>query len=140
MLLVIALEALLGLSTYSEPEKCDSCGQTKYKITATISDNVSRILMDADDTIKKRIKKLYGARSKFVHNGNEIEKQAQQEMQEYVRKVLLMYWCVSMYKSIYDHKKIIEEVRSSGYKDNIMYRNFLTGLDNNSFNEKRTKY
>lgn len=139
MLLVIALEALLGLSTYSEPEQCDSCGQTKYKITATISDNVSLILMDTDDVIKKRIKKLYGARSKFVHNGKEIERQLQQEMQEYVRKVLLMYWCISMNKSTYDHKTIIGEVQSSEYKDNIMYRNFMTGLDNNSFDEKRTK-
>lgn len=139
MLLVIALEALLGLSTYGEPEQCDSCGQTKYKITATISDNVSLILMDADDVVKRRIKKLYGARSKFVHNGKEIEKQAQQEMQEYVRKVLLMYWCVSMYKTTCDHKTIIAEVQSAGYKNNIMYKSFLTGLDNTSFEEKRTK-
>lgn len=116
MLLVIALEALLGLSTYGEPEQCDACGQTKYKITATISDNVSLVLMDTDDTIKRRIKKLYGARSKFVHNGREIDKAIQQEMQEYVRKVLLMYWCVSMYKSTQEHKKIIEEVQSPVYQ------------------------
>lgn len=139
ILLVIALEALLGLSTYGETEQCDTCGQTKYKITATISDNVSLILMDVDDVIKRRIKKLYSARSKFVHNGREIEKQTQQEMQEYVRKVLLMYWCVSMYKSTQEHKKIIEEVQSSTYKDNLMYQNFLTGLDNTSFDEKRKK-
>lgn len=139
MLLVIALESLLGLSTYGKPEQCDACGQTKYKITATISDNVSLILMDTNDVIKRRIKKLYSARSKFVHNGREIEKQAQQEMQEYVRKVLLMYWCVSMYKSTQEHKKIIEEVLSPAYKDNLMYQNFLTGLDNTPFDEKRTK-
>lgn len=139
MLLVIALEALLGLSTYGEPEQCDSCGQTKYKITATISDNVSLILMDTDDAIKRRIKKLYGARSKFVHNGREIDKTVQQEMQEYVRKVLLIYWCISMYKSTQEHKKIIEEVQSPAYKDNLMYQNFLTGLDNTSFDEKRKK-
>lgn len=139
LLLVTALEALLGLSTYGEPEQCEACGQTKYKITATISDNVSLILMDTDDVIKRRIKKLYQERSKFVHNGREIEKQIQQEMQEYVRKVLLTYWCISMYKSTHEHKKIIEEVQSPAYKDNLMCQNFLAGLDNTSFEEKRTK-
>lgn len=139
ILLVVALESLLGLSTYGKTEQCDSCGQTKYKITATISENVSLILMDNDEVIKNRMKKLYGARSKFVHDGREIEKQFQQEMQEYVRKVLLMYWCVSMYINSFDHKTIMEEVLAKDYKDNIMYRNFLTVLDNQSFEEKRAK-
>lgn len=139
ILLVIALESLLGLSTYGAPEQCEACGQTMYKITATISDNVSLILMDTDDVIKRRIKKLYGVRSKFVHNGKEIDKAAQQEMQEYVRKVLLMYWCVSLYKSTKDHKKIMAEVQAPGYKENLMYQNFLAGLDNTSFDEKRSK-
>lgn len=138
-LLVIALESLLSLSTYSKPERCESCGQQKYEITATISQNVSLILMDQDDSIKKRIKKLYGVRSKFVHSGKDVSKQDEQEMQEYVRKVLLMYWYVSMYKSTYEHKLIVDEIHSTEYGDNLMYKTFLTALDNTSFKEKRAK-
>ena len=41
MLLVIALESHLGLDTYAEPEKCECCGQKKYAITKTISENVA---------------------------------------------------------------------------------------------------
>lgn len=138
-LLVISLEALLGLGTYSKPEKCKCCGQSKYAITSTISQNVSIILMDQDGTIESRIKKLYDVRSKFVHNGTEVRKQDEQEMREYVRKVLLMYWYVSVYQTTYNHKKIIKEIHSAEYKENIMYQYFLTGLDNMSFDEKRTK-
>lgn len=138
-LLVISLESLLGLSTYSKPEKCECCKQLKYAITSTISQNVSTILMDQDDSIKRKMKTLYGARSNFVHKGIEIKKQEEQEMQEYVRKVLLMYWCVSMHQTTYNHKDIIEEILSAEYKENLMYQSFLTGLDNTSFDEKRTK-
>lgn len=139
MLLVIAMEALLSLSTYGKTEQCESCGQTKYKISATVSENVSFALLDIDGTIKKRFKQLYNLRSKFAHNGKEVSKQEEQELQEYARKVLLMYWCVSMYRNTYDHKIIIEEIQSAGYRENIMYQNFLTGLDNTSFEEKRAK-
>lgn len=138
-LLIISLESLLSLGTYSKPEKCKCCGQLKYAITSTISQNVSIILMDQDDTIKRRIKKLYDARSKFVHNGTEVKKQDKQELQEYVRKVLLMYWCASMYKTTYDHEDIIKEIQSADYKENLIYQSFLTGLDNMSFEEKHTK-
>ena len=139
MLLMIALEALLALNTYSKPETCESCGQVKYAITATISQNVGLFLMDQDDSIKKRIKKLYSVRSKYVHEGKQIPRQDQQEMQEYVRKVLLMYWCISMKKSTSEHKEIIAEVQSSEYKDDIMYKNFLTALGNVSFEEMRDR-
>lgn len=138
-LLVIALESLLGLGTYEKVEKCKSCNQNKYLITATISQNVGLILMDKDGTIKDRIKKLYGVRSRFVHDGKEVLKQEEQEIQEYVRKVLLMYWFVSMNKSTYEHKEIIAEIQSTQYQENILYKHFLTGLDNTSFKEKRDK-
>lgn len=138
-LLVTALESLLGLATYGKPERCNSCGQQKFLITATISQNVSQILMAQDNTIKDRLKELYTVRSNFVHRGEEIKKQYEQEIQEYVRKVLLMYWCVSIYKTTYDHKTIIAEVQSEEYKGNLIYQHFLTGLDNTSFEEKRAK-
>lgn len=138
-LLVIALEALLGLGTYEKIEKCEKCNQDKHKITNTISQNVSLILMDQDNTIKNRMKKLYGVRSNYVHRGKEIAKQDEQEIQEYVRKVLLMYWFISMYKSIYEHKSIIAEIQSSKYKEEPIYKHFITGLDNTSFKDKRIK-
>ena len=50
-----------------------------------------------------------------------------------------MYWFVSMDINTYDHKTIINEFKSAEYKENVMYKNFLTGLDNTSFNEKCTK-
>lgn len=139
VLLVTALEALLGLKTYSEPKKNRKRGQSKYESAFTICQNVSFILMDNDDTIRKRIRKLYDIRSKFVHEGKEIEKQYKQDMQEYVRKVLLMYWFVSLEQKTYYHKKIITKIQSAGYKREIMYQNFLTGLDNISFEEKSEK-
>ena len=138
-LLVIAMESLLGLATYVKPETCESCGQKKYLITATISENVSLLLMDKDEVIKKRIRQLYSVRSKFVHSGIEVMKNDEQELQEYVRKVLLMYWFVSMYIKSFDHQSIIAEIQSIKYKDNLMYKNYLTGLDNTTFEEKRTK-
>lgn len=138
-LLVIALESLLSLSTYSKPEICNSCGKAKYAITSTIAQNVSLILMDHDNAIKKRIRDLYGVRSKFVHTGKEIAKEDEQEMQEFVRKVLLMYWCVSICKVTYEHKVIMKEIQSAEYKENILYQNFLTFLENTSFDEKHIK-
>ena len=138
-LLVIALESLLGLSTYEKVERCEMCNQDKHKVTTTISQNVSLILMDKDDTIKDRMKKLYNVRSRFVHDGKEVLKQEEQEIQEYVRKVLLMYWFVSMNKSTYEHTKIITEMQSIQYRDNMLYKCFLTGLDNTSFKEKHDK-
>ena len=138
VLLVTALEALLSKSTYSEIENCASCNQPMYKIRASMGDNVSQILMDQDDSIKSRIKKLYDKRSKFLHAGKrEISKQDTVEMQEYVRKVLLMYWCVSLKKSTFDHKLIMEEILSDQYKNDVMYRSFLTCLGNSSFENKK---
>lgn len=140
VLLVTALESLLSLSTYAKTEQCSECGQTKYKIRATVSENVSILLMDEDEKIKREIKKLYDKRSQFLHSGvRGISKNDERVTQEYVRKVLLMYWCVSMGKNSNEHDVIMAEILSQKFKDNFMYKNFLTGLDNTSFNEKRIK-
>lgn len=140
ILLVTTLEALVSLSTYEKPEKCECCDQPKYKIRSSVSENVGAFLMDESGDIQRKIKKLYDKRSRFLHSGiQDITKQDEQEMQEFVRKVLLMYWCVSMNKKTYNHKEIMAEIKSTEYKTNIIYRNFLVGLDNISFNEKRTK-
>lgn len=125
VLLVTALESLLSLSTYAKTEQCSSCGQTKYKIRATVSENVSILLMDQNVSIKREIKKLYDKRSQFLHCGiRSITKDDEQIMQEYVRKVLLMYWCVSMGKSTNEHKVIMSEIQSPEYKDNFCIKIF----------------
>ena len=80
---------------------------------------------------------IYGVRSKFVHSGQAVPQCDAQEMQESARQVLLMYWCISMYKSTYVHKEIIAEIFSPDYKQNLMYQSFLSSLANSSFTEKR---
>ena len=50
-----------------------------------------------------------------------------------------MYWGVSMGKSSTKHNEIMAEIQSEEYKTNLMYKSFLTGLDNTSFDEKRIK-
>lgn len=139
VLLTTALESLLSLSTYSKPVKCESCNQDIYKIGATVSKNTSLVLLD--DTLEAKLKKLYGKRSKFIHEGNrKIEKQDEQEMQEYVRKVLLMYWFASMGKKTFKHKEIIAYIQSKEYQENSMVKSFLIGLENLSFQEKKVRF
>ena len=57
--------------------------------------------------------------------------------EEYVRKVLLMYWYASMYKSTFDHKELMGYLRSEEYRDNVITQAFLTALSNSSFEDKR---
>lgn len=136
-LLITSLESLLSAATYSIPKHCEKCGQPMYKIRSSVSDNTSAILMDTDGTIGKEIKRLYDKRSSFIHNGNRcISKEDELTMQEYVRKILLMYWYVSLVKQTMDHKQIIREIQSPNYKHNIMYSTFLIGLKNLSYTEK----
>lgn len=140
VLLITALEALVSLSTYAKVEQCKTCDQKLYTIRKSVSENVGAILLDQDGAICRRMKKLYDKRSKFLHEGiQDISVQEEQEMQEYVRKVLLMYWCVSMCKGTYVHKDIMNEIKSEGYKKCILYQNFLTMFDNSTFEEKKTK-
>ena len=140
VLLITALEALVSLSTYAKVEQCETCNQKLYTIRRSVSENVGAILMDQDGAICRRMKKLYDKRSKFLHDGiQDISAQEEQEIQEYVRKVLLMYWCVSMRKDTYVHKDIMSEVNGNAYKEDVLYQNFLTGLDNTTFEEKRSK-
>lgn len=140
VLLITALEALVSLSTYAKVEQCKTCNQKVYTIRRSVSENVGAILMDQTGSICSRMKKLYDKRSKFLHDGiQDISAKEEQEMQEYVRKVLLMYWCVSMRKDTYEHKEIMSEFSGNTYKKDILYQNFLTGLDNTAFEEKRNK-
>lgn len=67
-------------------------------------------MLDNDESIKKKIKEFYKKRSGFVHAGEKIERNDEQELREYVRKVLLMYWNASIYKSTYNHRTAGESI------------------------------
>ena len=139
-LLISALEAIFSKSTYESVEVCTTCSQKMYKIRQSVSENVSKILLDSDGEICKKIKKLYDKRSAFLHEGNRnISIDDYYALQEYVRNVLLMYWYVSLNISSYEHKVIMAEIHSDNMRQKFMYNNFLIGLDNSSFKEKQAK-
>lgn len=136
ILLITSLEALLSLSTYATVEKCKSCSQDIYKISATISSNVNHILMGENEAITKIMKKKYSKRSKYLHGEElEISIAEEQELQEYVREVLLMYWNISLSKNTYDHKTIVAEFQTEEYKNNVIYKTFLEALQKQPFEE-----
>ena len=56
-----------------------------------------------------------------------------QDLQEYVRKGLLMYWYVAISNNIYDHKEIISIIKSEKYNQDYIYTCFLSMLENKSF-------
>lgn len=139
-LLITALESIFSKSTYDEVATCSECSQPMYRIRQSVSQNVSRILLDSDETICKKVKKLYDKRSAFLHNGKrDVSSDDYYALQEFTRNVLLMYWYVSMNINSYDHKEIITEINSDNMNTKFMYNNFLIGLDNSSFKEKQEK-
>ena len=139
-LLTTSLEALLSLSTYSSIEHCHECRQPMYKIRANVSENVGLILRDETNTMTSRMKKLYDKRSDFLHNGNRcVEDSDLRELQEYTRKVLLMYWFIYMTIAKNDHKEIVNVFRSDDYLKNVLYGTFLTSLSNESFEERKSQ-
>lgn len=74
----------------------------------------------------------------FEEKFKKIERNDEQELREYVRKVLLMYWNASIYKSTYNHKEIVAFFQSEEYKTDIMIRMFFsTMLSDLSFVDKR---
>ena len=139
-LLISALEAIFSKSTYDKVDVCSECSQKMYKIRQSVSQNVSKILLDEDNSICKKVKNFYDKRSAFLHEGKRnINTEDYYALQEYVRNVLLMYWYISMNIDSYVHKDIIKEIQSDNVQQKFMYKNFLTGLDNTSFKEKQVK-
>jgi len=138
ILLITALETLFNRATYSKVEKCKSCSQLIYEIASSVSNNVSLILMDESETIKKVIKEKYKKRSKYLHGEKvEITSKEDQELQEYVRKVLLMYWYIFINIKTNEHKSIIAEFQKQDYKTKLTYISFLKVLELKTFDEKK---
>lgn len=139
-LLITALESLFSKSTYEEVEVCSACNQPMYKIRKSVSENISKILLDSDGEICKKAKKLYDKRSAFLHTGKRnITNDDYYTLQEYVRNALLMYWYVSMNVKSYEHRIIMKGIQSDNMQQKFMYKNFLISLDNSSFKEKQGK-
>ena len=63
----------------------------------------------------------------------------EQELQEYVRKVLLMYWFISSTKKTFIHEEIVNEFQSEIYDTKFEYCSFLTALNNVSFEQKQSE-
>ena len=139
-LLFSSLESIFARKTYEPIKKCDKCGQDVYKISSSVAENTSKILLDSNGVICKETKKLYGKRSEFLHEGQRnITQEDLSKLQEYVRKVLLMYWYISVSIESSVHKQIIEQIQSDAIKDNAIYKSFLIALDAIPFEEKRQK-
>ncbi len=140
ILLITALESIFSKATYEDVEVCSTCNQPMYRIRQSVSQNVSKILLDSDEAICKKVKKLYDKRSAFLHKGNgNISTEDYYMLQEFARNVLLMYWYISMNINSFDHKAIMTEIHSDNMHQKFMYNNFLIGLDNSSFKEKQAK-
>ena len=139
-LLITASESIFSKATYEYFEACSTCSQPMYRIRQSVSQNVSKILLDSDEVICKMVKKLYDKRSAFLHKGKrDISTEDYYTLQEFVRNVLLMYWYVSMNINSFEHKAIMAEIHSDNMHQKFMYNNFLIGLDNSSFKEKQAK-
>ena len=109
-----------------------------YKMRVNVSENVGLILRDETSTVTSRMKKLYDKRSNFLHNGNRcIEDSDLRDLQGYTRKVLLMYWFISMTTAKSDHREIVNAFRSDEYMKNVLYNTFLASLSNESFDERK---
>lgn len=140
ILLITSLETLLNLSTYAKVKKCEKCSQNIYKISETVATNVNLLLMDKTEKIKEKIKQNYNKRSKYLHGSKvEITNKDEQELQEYVRKVLLMYWFISTTKKTFIHKEIVNEFQLETYNTKFEYCTFLTTLNNISFEQKKSE-
>lgn len=140
VLLITALETLLNLSTYAKVKKCEKCSQKIYQISETVATNVNLLLMDKTGKIKEIIKKNYNKRSKYLHGTKvEITTEDEQKLQEYVRKVLLMYWFISTAKKTFVHKEIVNEFQLETYNTKFEYSTFLTTLNNTSFEQKQSE-
>ena len=84
---------------------------TAENITNEVSKYASKILFLSKrkaNSSKWRIIDYYDIRSRYIHgnDGFEITKEIEHNLREYVREILLIYWCVSITYSITDAQEI----------------------------------
>lgn len=84
---------------------------TAENITDEVSKYASKILLlnkKKANSSKWKIINYYDIRSRYIHgnDGFEITKDIEHNLREYVREVLLIYWCISMTYDITDAQEI----------------------------------
>lgn len=84
---------------------------TAENITDEVSKFASKILFldkRKSNSSKWKIINYYDIRSRYIHgnDGFEITKEIEHNLREYVREILLIYWCVSMTYNITDAQEI----------------------------------
>jgi len=84
---------------------------TAENITNEISEYASKILFlskKQSKSSKWKIISYYNDRSRYIHGneGFEITKEIEHNLREYVREILLIYWCISMTYNIFDAQDI----------------------------------
>ena len=84
---------------------------TAENITSEVSNYASKILLlnkSKSKSSKWKIKSYYDIRSRYIHgnDGFEITKEIENNLREYVREILLIYWCISMTYNITDAQEI----------------------------------
>lgn len=84
---------------------------TAENITNEVSTYASKILFlnkSKSKSSKWKIINYYDVRSRYIHgnDGFEITKEIENNLREYVREILLIYWCVSMTYNITDAQEI----------------------------------
>jgi len=99
---------------------------TAENITDEVSKYASKILFlnkNKAKSSKWKIINYYDIRSKYIHgnDGFEITKKIEHNLREYVREILLIYWCISMTYNITDAQEI---------------KNLLDRIDNDTIDMK----
>lgn len=126
ILLFSSLEALFNLD--------------RKEVTEKIASSTSKILFiteeEEEKEIYKKIKEYYNKRSFYIHGNNPKEITSEDEfyLRECVRKVILIYWQISLNENIRDPKKIISFVQKNNKPDlNVHLRLFIKYLEDKDY-------
>lgn len=104
VILCVILEMLFGAQG----------GELNYRISrgAALFLSTSK---DEMRSIQSQVKKLYTSRSKYVHEGKQIEPERLFEIREFIRKTIILMYERGMNEPEFDFKKFTEELTYGGY-------------------------
>lgn len=96
-LLFSALESLFNIS-----------GDEVTKEVSTYSSNILFLNSKEKNKSKWKISTYYDIRSRYIHgnDGYQLTKEQENELRDYVREILIIYWNISMVYNIYDPQDI----------------------------------
>lgn len=92
----------------------NSTSELQYRISRNVAIFLSSSRNEMKD-IFKNVKRLYGIRSKYVHEGKSVSWEALFELREIVRKILVLMYNQGMHKIEFDFKAFSEEITYDGY-------------------------